>query len=129
MLSSPIAQVHDTLQDYFDALYRCDMALLEAVFHSDAIYVCATEEPLVQLTMDEYFPIVEARDSPSTRGEKRRDTIEAISFAGPRTAFARVRCAIENRYFTDFLTLIEQDGRWQIISKVFHFDLLPDEPQ
>ena len=128
-LPSLTAKLHDTLHDYFDALYRCDMVLLGAVFHPGAIYVCATEEPLVQLTMEEYFPIVEARDPPSTRGELRRDTIETISFAGPRTAFARVRCAIGHRYFTDFLTLIEQDGRWQIISKVFHFELLPDEPQ
>ncbi len=129
MLPPFTAKLQDTLQDYFDALYHCDMALLRAVFHPGAIYVCATEEPLVQLTMDEYFPIVEMRDPPSARGELRRDTIETISFAGPRTAFARVRCAIGNRYFTDFLTLIEQDGRWQIISKVFHFDLLPDEPR
>jgi len=128
MLPLLTSQLHDALQDYFDGLYHCDMMLLRAVFHPNAIYVCATEEPLVLLTMDEYFPIVEAREPPSARGEQRLDTIETISFAGPRTAFARVRCAIGNRYFTDFLTIIEQDGRWQIISKVFHFDLLPDEP-
>jgi hypothetical protein len=38
-------------------------------------------------------------------------------------AFARVNCAIDEKYFTDFLTLILVDGRWQIISKVFHYDL------
>jgi len=27
------------------------------------------------------------------------------------------------KFFTDLLTLIFVDGRWQIISKVFHFDL------
>jgi hypothetical protein len=26
------------------------------------------------------------------------------------------------RYFTDLLTLIHLDGRWQIIAKVFHYE-------
>jgi hypothetical protein len=33
-----------------------------------------------------------------------------------------VRCAIGTKRFTDFLTLIKLEGRWQIISKVFHFE-------
>jgi Putative lumazine-binding len=32
-----------------------------------------------------------------------------------------LRCAIGPRLFTDFLTLIRLDGRWQVISKVFHY--------
>jgi hypothetical protein len=43
-------------------------------------------------------------------------------FAGPVTAFVHAKCAIGPKYFTDFLTLIRIDGRWQIIAKVFHYD-------
>ncbi|WP_199800357.1 nuclear transport factor 2 family protein [Erythrobacter mangrovi] len=117
----------DALQTYFDALYECDVEALRRVFHPRAIYVCPTGEDLVYWTMDEYFPVVEARTPPAARGEIRRDAVEAISFAGPKTAFARVRCSIGEKYFTDFLTLILDQGRWRIISKVFHFDLLPEE--
>ena len=39
------------------------------------------------------------------------------------TAFARVNCAIGERYFTDLLTFVLIDGRWQIIAKVFHYGL------
>jgi len=35
----------------------------------------------------------------------------------------RAECSIGPKFFTDFLTLIRTDNRWQIISKVFHFDL------
>ena len=73
--------------------------------------------------MDEYFPIVDARPSPASRGEARRDRILSIEFAGPVTAFARVECAIAPKFFTDFLTLVKLDGRWQIIAKVFHYEL------
>ncbi|MEQ8393937.1 nuclear transport factor 2 family protein [Thalassobaculum sp.] len=118
------AAVVDTLSTYFDGLYHSDAAKLATVFHPDAQYVCATEEPLLQLTMQEYFPVVAKRPSPASRGEARTDRIAAIEFAGPATAFARVHCSIGPKQFTDFLTLILVDGRWQIIAKVFHFDLV-----
>jgi hypothetical protein len=47
----------------------------------------------------------------------------SIEFAGPVTAFVRAECAIGAKFFTDLLTFVFVDGRWQIISKVFHYDL------
>lgn len=38
------------------------------------------------------------------------------------TARVNLRCSIGSRDFIDFLTLIFIDDRWQVISKVFHFD-------
>lgn len=115
-------EIVEMLGQYFDGLYHSDTARLRRVFHAQARYVCATESPLVHLGMDEYFPIVDKRPSPASRGEVRRDRIVSIELAGPVTAFARVNCAIGPRFFTDLLTLIRVDGRWQIIAKVFHFD-------
>jgi hypothetical protein len=117
------AAVVQVLSDYFDGLYHSDAEMLSRVFHPEARYVCATEEPLMHLGMDEYLPMVARRPSPASRGEARRDRIAGIEFAGPATAFARVNCAIGPKYFTDFLTLVRVDGRWRIIAKVFHFDL------
>ena len=73
--------------------------------------------------MAEYFPIVDKRPSPASRGEARNDRIVSIEFGGPVTAFARVECSIGAKFFTDFLTLIRSDDEWRIISKVFHYDL------
>ena len=73
--------------------------------------------------MERYFPIVDKRPSPASRGEARADRIISIEFAGPVTALARVECAIGEKSFTDFLSLILVDGRWQIIAKVFHYDI------
>jgi hypothetical protein len=122
------AEVAAVLQIYFDGLHHSDTGRLKQVFHPLAHYVTATEaadqggEPL-HLTMAQYFPIVAARPSPASRGEARRDRIVSLEFAGPVTALARVECAIGPKFFTDLLTLIFVGGRWQIISKVFHFDL------
>lgn len=111
-----------TLQTYFDGLHHSDTGRLRQVFHPKAQYVSVTEGTLLYRDMAEYFPVVAARPSPASKGEVRRDEIVSIEFAGPVTARAVVRCAIGTKRFTDFLTLIKLEGRWQIISKVFHFE-------
>ena len=47
----------------------------------------------------------------------------SIQQVGPVTAVARVECAIGPQRFDDVLTLVLLDGRWQIIAKVFHYEL------
>lgn len=122
-MDTNFAAVAAVLGRYFDGLYQSDTTLLRSVFHPKAHYTCATDGTLVHLGMDEYFPIVDARPSPASRKEVRADRIVAIEFAGPVTAFARVECAIGAKFFSDLLTFVFVEGRWQIVSKVFHFDL------
>jgi hypothetical protein len=115
----------ELLSSYFDGLHHSDTARLARVLHPRAQYVCATDGALLQLDMPRYFALVDQRPSPASRGEARRDRIISIGFAGPVTACARVECAIGEKFFTDLLTLVQVDGRWQIIAKVFHYDLRP----
>lgn len=121
-VSEDFQAVAEVMALYFDGLYHSDTRRLARVFHPKAQYVCVTDGSLLYREMAAYFPVVDARPSPASRGELRRDEIVAIDFAGTVTARAVVRCAIGARYFTDFLTLIKLDGRWQVISKVFHYD-------
>lgn len=111
--------IRNLLNDYFDALHHCDVVLLQRVFHPLAIYATADEQPLLVRRMPEYFRVVAARPSPASRGEPRRDHIDAIEMAGDNTAMARVRCSIGRRDFTDFLSLVRTEGRWQVMAKVF----------
>ncbi len=112
------------MQLYFDGLYHSDTERLGKVFHPDARYICATDDKLVNLGLPEYFPIVDVRPSPASRGEKREDRIISIILAGPKTALVHAHCAIGSKFFTDFLTFIEDQGRWRVIAKVFHYDVL-----
>lgn len=116
-------EITKALSVYFDGIYHSDVARLAQVFHSRAVYVCATDVPLVHKTMEEYFAIVANREAPASRGEKRVDEIVSIELAGENTAFVKAHCAIGPKYFTDFLMFIRVDGRWQIISKVFHYEM------
>lgn len=110
------------LRDYFEGLYRSDTQILRRVFHPAALYACATSGTLVAMDMDTYFPVVDRRPSPASRGDARADRIVGIEFAGPVTALARVECSIRPKRYIDLLTLVKLDGRWQILAKVFHHD-------
>lgn len=121
-MSADFSGVAAVLGLYFDGLYHSDTRRLAQVFHPQAQYVSVTDGTLLYRDMAAYFPVVDARPSPASRGEVRRDEIVSIDFAGPVTARAVVRCAIGPRHFTDFLTLIRLDGRWQVMSKVFHYE-------
>jgi 4-oxalocrotonate tautomerase len=120
------AGIEDALRFYFDGLYMSDTGRLAKAFHPEARYVSATGGALVNLGMAEYLPIVAARPSPESRGEARRDRIVSIELAGPVTAAVRVECSIGLKFFTDLLTMVRLDGRWQIIAKVFHHEPLPE---
>ena len=127
MTQNDVPGVEALLRRYFDGLYRSDAPLLATVFHPHAIYVTTDGTALTYRTMGEYLPIVHARPSPASRGEKRRDAILAIDFAGLNTALAKVQCAIGDKLFTDFLSLIRLQGEWRIISKTFHGGTIQQE--
>jgi len=111
------------MASYFDGLHHSDTSRLRQVFHREAHYACASDGSLLHLTMDDYFAVVDKRPSPASRGEARSDRIVAIEFGGPAMAFVKAECAIAPKAFIDFLTLLKLDGRWQIISKVFHYEI------
>ncbi|VAW53400.1 hypothetical protein MNBD_GAMMA05-345 [hydrothermal vent metagenome] len=121
-MGTEFVAVTNVISNYFDGLYNSDTSMLAEVFHPQAHYVCATDGTMFHLNMDEYFSIVDKRPSPASRGEQRNDRILSVAFAGPVAAHARVECSIETKFFTDFLTLIFVEKKWQIISKVFHYD-------
>ncbi len=111
----------EVVERYYDALYRCDLALLATVFHRSAQYFTASSGELLHLDLDAYFPIVKQRISPESAGEPYDFAIDAIEFAGAVTAIARMRCSMLAKDFIDLLTLIKLEGEWKIITKVFHY--------
>ncbi len=120
---SAFSDVVAVLNRYFDGLYFSDTGILRQVFHPAAMYACPTGGTLLQLNMDDYFAVVDKRPAPASLGHQREDRIVSIEFAGPGLVSARVQCAILPKRFVDMLSLVHLDGRWQIISKVFHFEV------
>ena len=55
--------------------------------------------------MRDYFAIVDERESPESKGQKRQDKILSLTFAGDDTALAHVECAIPPKKVQRFFEL------------------------
>jgi 4-oxalocrotonate tautomerase family enzyme len=111
--------------DYLDALYFADAERLARVFHPRARYFSTAEGRLKELDMPAYFEIVRGRVSGAKTGQPRYDRLLSVDVAGPHTALVKLECALPPRHFTDYLSLVKEEGRWSIISKVFEVRALP----
>ncbi len=120
-MNSDVAAVEKVLQIYFDGLYEGDTKKLGEAFHpASHLYSADSNGKAADLPRADWFKAVESRPSAKSKGSARADRIVSIDFSGPATAIAKVECQIPPRYFTDYLTLLKVDGRWQVISKSFH---------
>jgi hypothetical protein len=68
---------------------------------------------------------VRGRVPPAKSGQPRYDRLLSVDVAGPHTALVKLECALAPRHFTDYLSLVKEQGRWSIISKVFEVRALP----
>ena len=120
-MQSEITAVEKTLQIYFDGLYEGDVKKLGEAFHPMShLYSVGADGTAADLPRADWFKAVESRPSAKSKGDERRDRIVSIDFSGPTTAFAKVECQLPPRYFTDYLTLLKIDGRWQVVAKAYH---------
>ncbi|WP_170479988.1 nuclear transport factor 2 family protein [Ruegeria arenilitoris] len=122
MAKSDIAEIEHLIDEYFESLYHADSKRLSKVLHKHALYATASDEELLLMDMPTYFGVVDQREPASERGEPRIDQIVSIDFAGPKTAFVKYLCTLAGKSYIDFLTLVRDEGRWQIMSKIFHYE-------
>ena len=114
-------EIARALDAYFDGFYDGDVGKLERIFHPNAHLYSAADGPLMDDPMDAVYARVRDRTPPASRRQRREDRILTIDRSGPEAALAKVQLAIGEKLFTDYLTLLKIDGRWQIISKTYTY--------
>jgi len=120
-MSNDHSEIVDALIPYFDGFYEGDIEKLKMVFHPSCHLYCATHVPMTDFDMNTVYARVAGRSKPSERGDPRDDGIITIDQSGPECAFAKIYIALGNQMFTDYLTLLKIDDRWQIITKTFTY--------
>ncbi len=113
------ADIEALVQTYLDGLYEGDTEKLARVFHPTSALAHDMGGELKVVPRDEWLEAVKNRPTPVSQGLARHDEILQIDQGGPTTAFVKVKCAIRPRFFTDYLSLLKIDGRWQVAQKVF----------
>ena len=115
--------IEAVVQTYLDGLYEGDVDKLAVAFHATSALAQMHEGKLQITPRDVWFEGVRSRPSPKSKGLARHDEIVSIDIAGPTMAFVKLRCAIPPRFFTDQLSLLKIDGRWQVAQKVFQTEM------
>lgn len=113
--------IQETVQKYFDGLYRGDVTLLADAFDPNA-RVCGygSDGSLNTLSLDQFLSFVQSVPKPAEAGEAFDMEVLDTDVNGT-VAAVKVRDLYPGRNFTDLLHLIERpDGEWRIFSKVFH---------
>ncbi len=118
-MSADTAAIQAAVQTYLDGLYEGDADKLASVFHPTSALTYEQEGKLTVLPRDQWLAFVRGRPSPKSRGLARHDEILQIDQSSPTTAFVKLKCAIPPRFFTDYLSLLKVEGRWQVAQKIY----------
>jgi hypothetical protein len=112
--------IEDVVRCYLDGLYESDAGKIASVFHPTSALTSVTDDgELVITPRDQWLDKVRTRPSPQQQGLPRHDQVLTIDVVSPTMAYVKLKCAIPPRFFTDQLSLLKTDGRWQIVQKVF----------
>jgi len=111
--------IEEAVQTYLDGLYEGDTQKLASVFHETSALTGDIDGKLTIVPRDQWLDAVRNRPSPKSKNQARHDEILQIDIAGPTTAFVKVKCALPPRFFTDYLSFLKIDGRWQVAQKIY----------
>ena len=102
------------LNDYFDGLYFGDVPKLRGIFHDDAML----KGNSYRKSRDEWLEAVADRPIPHEQGMAFDFNIQSLEIVGDQ-AMAKVEAPLLAAHFIDFLGLLKENGRWQIVNKMF----------
>jgi hypothetical protein len=118
-MSRDLVEIEALVKEYLDGLYEGDADKIARVFHPTSALTQSIDGKPVITPRDTWLAGVRSRPSAKSQGLERADHILSIDLAGPTMAFVKVKCQLPPRYFTDQLSLLKIEGRWQVAQKVF----------
>jgi hypothetical protein len=62
---------------------------------------------------------IDARTSPASRHDVRKEQIEKITLKGNQIGVVEVQMVMLDRKYQDLLTIIRSDEGWRVLTKVF----------
>ena len=115
------AQVAQTIDHYFQGMYRSNGPDIEACFHPNATVTGYRGDggELVEMDYAGFHKFVTSQPPPAENGEPFEMAIDSVDIKG-RVAMVRVTDRYLGKRFTDYLLLLKTDEGWRIYNKVWH---------
>ncbi|MGE3150015.1 MAG: nuclear transport factor 2 family protein [Pseudorhodoplanes sp.] len=115
-------QIRELARHYCDGLYDGNVDLLAKIFHPKSRLHVITDGKLAEIEQPAYLKIVAGRASPRSLNAKRREEIVSISITSPHAAVLTLNILLTDKFYTDQLALIKDEGKWQIMSKIYYLN-------
>ncbi len=107
---------------YFDAIYYCDVDMLDKVFHKASSLFDVDEGSLLVDPIASFRNDVDNRPSPASKNQEREEEIILIDWLSQDCAVVKLRLRAHNNIFVDHLSFVKDSDGWCIVSKVWHLE-------
>lgn len=121
------AEIETLMQAYIENLHDGDISKTDQMFLPECDLCCANEDgSYVHMTLEKYKEVIGGRESPKSKGYPVYGHTISIDQSGPNTAFVKIDCAVQPRYFIDYLSLVRTGEGWKIAAKVYYVQRTED---
>ncbi|MDQ7049638.1 MAG: nuclear transport factor 2 family protein [Enterobacterales bacterium] len=110
------------IQTYFDAIYECDVAALDSVFHHSASLFDVDQGKVFTDPIASFRQDVASRPSPASSNSPREDQVILIDWLSEKSAVVKLRLRAQNNIFVDHLSFVKGEKGWVIVAKVWHLE-------
>jgi len=111
-------QIRAAVESYFDGLMHHDAAALERAFHPESRLLGVPRGGLTVLPFERWKSFTE-RDAPERDLSLYENRIVSIDTYGT-AAMVKVDLTWPDVHYVDYLSLLEIDGEWKIVNKIWH---------
>jgi hypothetical protein len=119
--SDTIDLIFKTVRLYFEGMHFGDTGRLRRAFHPDAHLFGYYHGDFSRISLEEWMTEVEGMDKPSETGEVFDMCVVATDVTGP-TAQVKVAELYAGLRYSVYLSLVQIDGDWKIVNKLYHSD-------
>lgn len=116
---TPARAARAVIENYVKGSRDGDAALLRSIFHPDATMIGYFQGTLMRGSPEPFFQMVE-RDG--AQAASYGAEIVELQVDGHSASATLVERGFAGLDFVDRFHLIEENGNWQIVSKIFHHD-------
>ena len=117
LFASDEDEVRAVAQKYFQAHATGDAAPLREAFHPDWRMMSVRDGALATRTLEQYTSGFTGK-APADEALRKR-FIEQVDITG-NAAMVKIRLDYPAATLTDYMLLLKVDGKWQVVSKIFH---------
>jgi hypothetical protein len=112
-----VQKIKTVIGNYFQGYLKAEPETLSKAFHAASRLYCTDRGNLEKTEIAEWLTSLEERRK---KGDIRSAKVEisGIDVSGD-AAVARTKLVLEKVQFTDYLSLLQIEGQWKIINKIY----------